>query len=193
MNTSAKFDLQKTIFTAITFKEIIDWKTIIKMLYDDNNIVRMVAKKNNRGEQLFENERKQLEEILRKGMTVNKLKLKPITKNLLSAYYHNIDKFLKPFISVKYFYDKNKEIGRVYPEKSLSLCSIRREIRHHLSKDLYYDIDMVSAHPTIANEVFEKKYTHLNDYVCNRNVWFEKLCNEVKKKGGKLDWKTNEG
>jgi len=72
MTTHAKFNLQKTIFTAITFKEIIDWKTIIKMLYDDNNIVRMVAKKNNRGEQLFENERKQLEEILRKGMTVNK-------------------------------------------------------------------------------------------------------------------------
>ncbi len=56
MNTLAKFDLQKTIFTAITFKEIIDWKTLIKMLYDDNNIVRMVAKKNNRGELLFENE-----------------------------------------------------------------------------------------------------------------------------------------
>ncbi len=56
MDTSAKFDLQKTIFTAIIFKEIIDWKTLIKMLYDDNNIVRMVAKKNNRGELLFENE-----------------------------------------------------------------------------------------------------------------------------------------
>ena len=189
----AKFDIQKTIFTNTIFKEVIDWKTLIKMLYDDNNIVRMVAKKNNRGELLFENERKQLEEVLRKGMTMNKHKTKPVTKNLLSAYYNNIDKFLNPFITVKYFYDKKKEIGRVYPEKSVSLCSIRREIRHHLSKDLYYDIDMVCAHPTIANEVFRKTFTNLNDYVSNRNVWFEKLCNEVKKKGGNLDWKNNEG
>ena len=193
MNSQAKFNLQQSIFTAISFKEIIEWKTLIKMLYDENNIVKMVVKTNNRGEQLFENERKQLEEILKKGMIDYKHKSKPITKSLLATYYHNIDKFLKPFITVKYFYDKEKEIGRVYPEKSLSLCSIRREIRHHLSKDLYYDIDMVCAHPTIANEMFKKKYTNLNSYVENRNLWFDKICNEVKKKGGNLDWKTDEG
>ena len=32
-------------------------------------------------------------------------------------------------------------VGRVYPTKSLSLCSIRRELRHTLAKGNYIDID----------------------------------------------------
>ena len=38
-------------------------------------------------------------------------------------------------------------LGRVYPNKSLSLCSLRREIRHTLANGIYCDIDIANCHP----------------------------------------------
>jgi hypothetical protein len=39
--------------------------------------------------------------------------------------------------------------GRVYATKSLSLGSIRKEVRHTLAKDIYVDIDIENCHPMI--------------------------------------------
>jgi energy-coupling factor transporter ATP-binding protein EcfA2 len=39
--------------------------------------------------------------------------------------------------------------GRVYANRSLSLGSIRREVRHTLAKDKYTDIDICNAHPVL--------------------------------------------
>lgn len=167
---------QKTELTTITFKEIINWKTLIKMLLDDTILhIKNIEKKTKEFVRV-ENERHQMENILRKGMLVKKHLTKPIDKNLLHIYYNHTDKYLRPYISVKYYYDEKMELGRVYPEKSLSLCSMRRKLRHHLSKDTYLDIDMVCAHPTILNQVFQGKYKTLNDYVNNRTTFFQKLC-----------------
>ena len=72
----------------------------------------------------FENEKQQLQ-MLNKLIKNNKLRVK----------------YARP----KY------NLGRVYPAKSLSLCSIRREIRHTLAHDKYVDIDIANCHPELLN------------------------------------------
>jgi hypothetical protein len=101
---------QGTTLTTLTFKEQIDWKTLIKMLLSDNILQtnRIFHQKTNT-EYFYENERQQLEDILRKGMIVRKHWKQPITKNLLHIYYNHTDKYLRPFIQVKYFYDRKKK------------------------------------------------------------------------------------
>ena len=47
--------------------------------------------------------------------------------------------------------------GRVYATKSLSLGSIRKEVRHTLAKDIYVDIDIENCHPMILHQVCEKQ------------------------------------
>src|ERR1700722_2375618 len=46
--------------------------------------------------------------------------------------------------------------GRVYATKSLSLGSIRKEVRHTLANDIYVDIDIENCHPMILRQVCEK-------------------------------------
>lgn len=64
-------------------------------------------------------------------------------------------------------------LGRVYPHKSLSLCSLRREIRHTLAFGNYVDIDVANAHPEILNQLCLNnniKTKYLNQYVSNRDA-----------------------
>jgi len=64
-------------------------------------------------------------------------------------------------------------LGRVYPYKSLSLCSLRREIRHTLAVGNYVDIDVANAHPEILNQLCVNnniKTKYLNQYVSNRDA-----------------------
>ena len=92
----------------------------------------------------FENEKQQLQ-MLNKLIKNNKLKVK----------------YARP----KY------NLGRVYPAKSLSLCSLRREIRHTLAHGNYVDIDVANAHPEILNQLcihHDIKTKYLNQYVSNR-------------------------
>lgn len=48
---------------------------------------------------------------------------------------------------VVYSYSSRKNSGRMYSEYSLQGC--RRNIRHTIARDFYYDIDIKNAHPTI--------------------------------------------
>jgi len=92
----------------------------------------------------FENEKQQLQ-MLNKLIKNNKLKVS----------------YKRP----KY------NLGRVYPAKSLSLCSLRREIRHTLAYGNYVDIDVSNAHPEILNQLCMHhgiKTKYLNQYVNNR-------------------------
>jgi len=66
---------------------------------------------------------------------------------------------MRPSIPVKYFHNTNKQIGRIYPEKSLSLCNHRRELRHHFHNGVYLDIDMVNAHYKNADELCTFTFT----------------------------------
>lgn len=61
--------------------------------------------------------------------------------------------------------------GRVYAKRSLSLGSIRKEIRHTICKDLYVDIDIENCHPTFLNQICVKndiECKNLTKYVTDR-------------------------
>jgi len=97
------------------------------------------------GSMTFENEKQQLQ-LLRKNIKNNKLKV--------------------VYKKAKYGY------GRVYPQKSLSLCSLRRQIRHTLSFHQYVDIDVVNCHPELLLQICDHnniKTKYLKKYVENRD------------------------
>ena len=73
-------------------------------------------------------------------------------------------------LNVKYGRAKHG-IGRFYPNKSISLGSLRRQIRHTLAMDDYVDIDIVNAHPVLLVQLCEAngiKCDKLMDYVNDR-------------------------
>ncbi len=75
-------------------------------------------------------------------------------------------------IKTLYYYGFGKEYGRVYPFKSLSLISFRRETRHTICGNIYVDIDIANAHPTILYQIAEslgKPCPMLKKYVLNRD------------------------
>jgi len=68
--------------------------------------------------------------------------------------------------------------GRVYAQKSLSLGSIRRELRHTLCKELYTDIDVDNCHPVILKQICEKNNVeckYLTKYVLNRKKYLQQV------------------
>ena len=73
-------------------------------------------------------------------------------------------------LTVKYRRPKY-QLGRVYPAKSLSLCSVIREIRHTLAHNKYVDIDIANCHPELLKQICDHnriKTRYLKQYVDNR-------------------------
>lgn len=83
------------------------------------------------------------------------------------------------YIPVKYYHSKSlTDMGRLYAEKGLGLQSFKREIRHALAKDFYYDIDMVNAQPYLIFQYCKKhdiECEQLENYVNNRNDILNKI------------------
>ena len=79
-------------------------------------------------------------------------------------------------------YKRNCKFGRVYGIGSLGLQNLRKELRHTISRDYYFDIDIVNAHPEILLQILQqnkiKNIDYLQKYVKNR----DKYLNEVMKK-----------
>lgn len=76
------------------------------------------------------------------------------TKNQLEAYKK---KRTDTCVPVNYSFSKNlKDKGRLYAQNSLSLQNFKKEIRHFLAKDIYYDIDMINAHPVLIHQYCKK-------------------------------------
>ena len=89
-------------------------------------------------------------------------------KQQLTKYYELISNG-----QVKVRYTKNHDTiwGRCNPEKSLSLFSIRREIRHTISCQYYTDIDIANCHPIILYQICKKHNIScktLEEYINNR-------------------------
>lgn len=73
-------------------------------------------------------------------------------------------------LTVKYLLTSYK-IGRVFPEKGLSLGSLRREIRHTLCNNKYVDIDIENCHPQLLLQICKANdipVNYLEQYVNNR-------------------------
>ena len=82
----------------------------------------------------------------------------------------------KYYLKVRYF--SRCKNGRVYPTKGHSLGSLRRVLRHYLAEDIYYDIDMINAHPNILRCVclhFNIKCDTLIDYCENREKHIKRI------------------
>ena len=87
--------------------------------------------------------------------------------NLLKKLRHDKGEY---YLQTSYF--SNSDFGRVYPTGCESLGQMRRPIRHFLCKDLYWDIDIINAHPTILLnlcEAWDYPHEQLKKYVKNRS------------------------
>lgn len=74
--------------------------------------------------------------------------------------------------TTKVRYLQNNSRGRFYAEKSLSLQTLCRKIRHTIANETYIDIDMVNAHPTILLQYCIKNSIEcpaLSEYINNRD------------------------
>jgi hypothetical protein len=196
MNASSKTALSLYIspFTTEKFTEIIDWKIVIKMLLSNTILKNTIVINKKSGKKFeYENERTQFIELLKKGCKFAKTR-KEIDKavetntlqtaDILPKLFHNTEKYLTDKLEVKYFYDKKKTIGRVFPAHSLSLCNFRRPIRHILAYKYYLDIDIVNCHFKIADEIFNKEkiqFPLLHDYVVRREHYLQYLCDYFNK------------
>ena len=62
--------------------------------------------------------------------------------------------------------------GRVFGMGSLGLQNLRREVRHTIAHEYYYDIDIVNAHPIIISQIMRQHKIEcpcLNKYVKERD------------------------
>ena len=89
---------------------------------------------------------------------------------------------------VKYAYSRNAHSGRRFAKNSLQgLC---RVLRHTIAKDIYYDIDIVNAHPTFLLDLCRRlQFDHpvLGAYVENRDEKILKWMGTDTPHGGVLD------
>lgn len=95
------------------------------------------------------------------------------TKLLLHKYYKRRENGNR--VSTMYDFCKDyasSGVGRVYVANGLGLQGFSKDIRNALAAGLYWDVDMVNAHPTILSQLCEKKgwsCTGLKHYVDNRD------------------------
>lgn len=84
-------------------------------------------------------------------------------------------------------YKQNDNMGRYFAKQGLSLQNLSKTVRHTISGDLYWDIDIDNAHPVIlAKYCDDKKIPHenLTDYIENRERLLKKM---AKPNGMNLD------
>lgn len=82
---------------------------------------------------------------------------------------------------LKVMYASSTEHGRIYPTGHHSLGPMRRLVRHALSANVYYDLDMVNAQPSILRAVCERQginHNMLKEY-CNRRDEIICLCKSI--------------
>ena len=76
-------------------------------------------------------------------------------------------------------YKKKCCYGRTFCRWSAGLQTLRKEIRHTLSKDYYTDIDIVNCHPVLLLQILKiNNYTnirYLTKYVENRSICLDKV------------------
>lgn len=73
--------------------------------------------------------------------------------------------------SINVTYNQREGRGRLFPNGSLSLASMPKEIRHTIASEYYVDIDMVNAHPVILSylcDLHNIEHDELTDYIENR-------------------------
>lgn len=103
--------------------------------------------------------------------------------NIETGEYYQVDEktaetILKEFyqskkssFNVSYKYSARMKAGRRFAKNSLQ--GISRKIRHTLAKDIYYDVDIVNAHPTFLYQLCQSmdfEHPILHEYITNRDA-----------------------
>lgn len=95
-------------------------------------------------------------------------------------------------IPVRYFHTKLYNQGRIYADNAISLGALRKEIRHTIAGELYYDFDVENAHPSVILQIAKKQdtcpYEMLEDYVKNRDERLMEVVNWINKIPKYADW-----
>ena len=76
-------------------------------------------------------------------------------------------------ITVNYHQTGNRDFGRFFADKGLSLQSMSRQIRHTIAKEFYNDLDIVNCHPVLLLakcKMHDIDCNYLNDYIVNRET-----------------------
>ena len=135
-------------FQPMTFVETIDTALLSKLINSD--LLHTVSWTSFSGV-VFENEKQQL------------LQLKKLIKN---------NQLKVTYKTPGYGY------GRVNPKRSLSLCCLRKEVRHTLARDFYVDIDVDNCHPAMMLQLCEKNdiaVKYLKRYVSKREQYLAEV------------------
>ena len=147
-----KVEKMPNIFNGLETLEYIDTGILERLLRSD--LLQTVAYKSFGSDVEYENEKAFLTHIQKK---VKNNKLKVVYKDTKIGY------------------------GRVNPVKSLSLCCMRRAIRHTLAKNYYVDIDIENCHPQLLLQLCKKhpnifeSHEKLEDYVINREARLQEV------------------
>ena len=143
------------ILDGITLYEKIDTVALNKLIHSDLLMTTEWNKSNGFINHLCHNEKQQLEK-----------------------YY---EKCKNGKVPVTYKKVKGNPFGRADPEHSLSLFTIRREVRHTISKTFYIDIDIKNCHPEILYQICKANDIPcdlLEQYVKNRQYYLDLVINE---------------
>lgn len=118
---------------------------------------------------------------------IEKTNIKTINQLLFSDYINDYEKkaltkykknVCNNEATVYYKFAKGAENGRIFANNSLSLQMFERKIRHTLANDLYTDVDIKNAHPTILSQYCKKNSwvcDNLNNYNNNRENILEEI------------------
>ena len=141
LTTVEIFNDRPSILHNVELIETINSNILTQLI--NSNLLQLV-KSDKPGRDIYENEKHHLEMLFKK-LQNNKLKVN---------------------------YKRSKSnFGRVFPNKALSLGSLRKPIRHTLCKGVYVDIDIENCHPQILKQICEKNnipINYLKQYVDNR-------------------------
>lgn len=95
----------------------------------------------------------------------------------MELYLKKYDKKKQAF-AVKYKLPEHKW-GRIFPDKSLSLCVFHRPTRHAYAKEIYIDIDMKNAHPVIVQSICNLNGIScptISAYCTDRENFLKRVC-----------------
>jgi len=150
-----KLTPHSNILDGITLYEKIDPVALNKLIHSDLLMTTEWNKGNRFINHICHNEKQQLEK------------------------YH--EKCKNEKVPVTYKKVKGNPFERSDPEHSLSLFTIRRQIRHTISKAFYVDIDIKNCHPEMLYQICKENKIQcslLEQYVKNRQFYLDMVMNE---------------
>jgi len=151
-----------------------DALTLIKLLWKDGLLQTTKIKQKIGGiYTIYKNEWEQMCCVL-KNLFIKEPKNLTFSKEQLYSFSQNLNLF-KTHIKVLYTFCDGKNMGRVYPAKSIGFTTTRKKIRHTFCRDKWVDIDISNAHPNLLNQMYQGRYKTLNDYCLNRSKYFDLL------------------